>query len=101
MLRCSFCRKSEKEVSRLIAGAKAHICDDCVESSMKILAASPKVELGDGALLSSLPACEAAVDAAREVLQRRVQLLRDRGASWEAIGTALGMSRQSAWERFR
>jgi ATP-dependent protease Clp ATPase subunit len=100
VLRCSFCRKSEKEVSRLIAGAKAHICDDCVESSMRILEASPKAELGDGALLSSLRACDAAVDAAREVLQRRVELLRKNGVSWEAIGKALGVSRQSAWERF-
>jgi len=101
LLRCSFCGKSEKEVARLVAGAKAHICDDCVGSSMKILEASPVPVLADDALLSSLRACDAAVDAAREVLQRRVELLRERGASWDAIGKALGVSRQSAWERFR
>ena len=100
-LRCSFCRKSEKEVARLIAGAKGHICDDCVESSARILDASPRAELADDALLSSLRACDAAVDAAREVLQRRVETLRERGLSWDAIGKALGVSRQSAWERFR
>jgi hypothetical protein len=102
MLRCSFCRTNEKEVLRLIAGAKAHICDDCVASSVRILEASPPAAvLADDALLSSLPACDAAVDAARGVLQARVELLRERGASWEAIGKALGVSRQSAWERFR
>ena len=101
MLRCSFCRKSEKEVSRLIAGAKGHICDDCVESSMKILQASPKARLEQDAILFSLRACDAAVNAARDVLQRRVELLRERGTSWDTIGRALGVSRQSAWERFR
>jgi hypothetical protein len=100
LLRCSFCRKSEKEVARLIAGAKGHICDDCVASSVAILSASPATELAEDALLSSLPACDAAVDAAREVLQRRVRLLRERGVSWDAIGRTLGVSRQSAWERF-
>lgn len=101
LLRCSFCGKSEKEVARLVAGARAMICDDCVQSSSRIIDAAPQVPLGDDALLSSLPACDAAVDAARGVLQARVELLRERGASWEAIGKALGVSRQSAWERFR
>lgn len=100
MLRCSFCRKSEKEVARLIGGARAYICDDCVQSSMKILDATPPATLGDDALLASLGACDAAVDAAREVLQRRVEQLRGRGASWETIGKALSVSRQAAWERF-
>lgn len=30
----------------------------------------------------------------------RVRLARESGASWEQIGAALGMSRQSAWEYF-
>lgn len=30
----------------------------------------------------------------------RVQAARERGASWEEIGAALGMSKQSAWEYF-
>lgn len=30
-----------------------------------------------------------------------VQRMRVAGASWQAIGTALGITRQSAWERFR
>jgi hypothetical protein len=101
LLRCSFCRKSEREVARLLAGARGYICDDCVGSCATILDASPKAELADDALLTSLRACDAAVDAAREVLQRRVEVLRERGTSWDAIGKALGVSRQSAWERFR
>jgi hypothetical protein len=34
------------------------------------------------------------------VLQAQVEALRKRGASWDAIGSALGISRQAAWERF-
>ena len=31
---------------------------------------------------------------------KAVELARDQGASWTDIGTALGISRQAAWERF-
>ena len=101
LLNCSFCGKNEKQVARLLGGSNANICDDCITSSVKILNQSPeKVSLGDEAILQSLSACDAAVDAARDVLQQRVELLRERGTSWEIIGKALGVSRQSAWERF-
>jgi len=33
--------------------------------------------------------------------EKRVQRMRSEGASWQAIGTALGITRQSAWERYR
>lgn len=29
-----------------------------------------------------------------------VRILRERGVSWTRIGTALGISKQAAWERF-
>jgi hypothetical protein len=35
-----------------------------------------------------------------ESLQQWVRRLRGRGVTWIRIGTALGMTRQSAWERF-
>jgi ATP-dependent protease Clp ATPase subunit len=100
-LRCSFCGKSETQVARLLAGAHGHICDDCVDSCAKILVVTPANPLAADSLLASLPACDAAVDAARDVLQRRVDELRTRQVSWEQIGKALGVSRQAAWERFR
>jgi len=37
-LRCSFCGKTQDEVKRLIAGASAYICDECVELCNEILA---------------------------------------------------------------
>ena len=33
--------------------------------------------------------------------EKRVLRMRSDGASWQAIGSALGTTRQSAWERFR
>jgi biotin operon repressor len=42
---------------------------------------------------------EATVAATRTVLQAQIEELR-RNVSWEAIGKALGISRQAAWERF-
>jgi biotin operon repressor len=42
-------------------------------------------------------AAHANVDRA---VRLHVQTLRDRGVTWARIGEALGMTRQSAWERF-
>jgi ATP-dependent Clp protease ATP-binding subunit ClpX len=37
-LHCSFCGKSHEEVSKLIAGPKVHICDECVNICNDLLA---------------------------------------------------------------
>ena len=104
-LRCSFCGKPEEKVARLLAGPKAHICDACVGVCNAILAATPQASGGwetmtDAQLLDALKPSAAAVDGARAVLQSVVDALRARRISWEAIGGALGVSRQAAWERF-
>ena len=36
-LRCSFCRKNETEVAKLVAGPRAYICDACVEVASRIM----------------------------------------------------------------
>jgi ATP-dependent Clp protease ATP-binding subunit ClpX len=51
-------------------------------------------------LLRAMPASAAQVEARRGVLQTQIDLLRDRDVSWAAIGEALGVARQAAWERF-
>lgn len=43
-LHCSFCRKSETEVRKLISGTEAFICDDCVQICNEILAEEFRVE---------------------------------------------------------
>ncbi|CAL4322762.1 ATP-dependent Clp protease ATP-binding subunit ClpX [Buchnera aphidicola] len=36
-LNCSFCKKKQSEVKKIIAGNSAHICDECVDLCYKIL----------------------------------------------------------------
>jgi ATP-dependent Clp protease ATP-binding subunit ClpX len=38
-LACSFCGRSEDEVTNLVAGAHAYICDACVDKCDAIIAA--------------------------------------------------------------
>ena len=44
-LHCSFCGKSQHEVSKLIAGPTVFICDECVTLCMSIVEDSPDVQL--------------------------------------------------------
>jgi hypothetical protein len=105
-LRCSFCRKSETQVDRLLgSGSGRYICECCVAICNEILAATPPPVRGWSAmseddLLSGVKASEASVAALRALQQAQVAALRKRDVSWAAIGAALGMSRQAAWERF-
>jgi ClpX C4-type zinc finger protein len=105
-LYCSFCRKDDATVAKLIGGPGVYICDACVGLCNRILQGKPTPpfpgwdSLGDDALLRTLRPSSVAVDTVREVLQDHVDLLRKRGVSWERIGDALGVSRQAAWERF-
>jgi hypothetical protein len=104
-LKCSFCGKSEKDVARLVGGPGINICDACIGVCNTILEATPAAfsgwdKMSDEQLLGALKTAEATVDAARAVLQAQIDELRKRGITWDAIGTALGTSRQAAWERF-
>jgi ATP-dependent Clp protease ATP-binding subunit ClpX len=38
-LMCSFCGRSEDDVTNLVAGARAYICDACVDKCSTIIAA--------------------------------------------------------------
>jgi ATP-dependent Clp protease ATP-binding subunit ClpX len=107
-LYCSFCFKSQHDVRKLIAGpASIYICDECVALCTKIIAdrpienrSLPIKELPTERLLEQLAPIEATVQGKGSQLQTVVDLLRSRDVSWAQIGQALGISRQSAWERF-
>jgi len=105
-LYCSFCRRDDSVVAKLIAGPGIYICDACIGLCNDILAGRPHTDfpgsetLSDDALLTTLAPSSAAVEAVRMVLQEHIDLLRRRGVSWVRIGEALGISRQAAWERF-
>ena len=80
-LKCSFCGKSDKEVTRLIGGPGVYICDACVGACNRILEATPVDFRGwhamrDDQLLSALKIAEATVDATRVVLQAQIDELK-------------------------
>lgn len=111
--RCSFCLRQADEIEKLIAGPGIYICNQCVQKCMEILdePASPTADdeaaqipswgtMSDAELLSKLPRIASVAAQVEGSLQRWVGEARRRGSSWADIGDALGMSRQSAWERF-
>jgi hypothetical protein len=108
-LYCSFCFKSQHEVRRLIAGpAAVYICDECVGLCNEIDAGPQRgpaktaslKEVPTERLLERLQPIEDTIQGRGNQLQQVVEILRSREVSWAQIGAALGMSRQSAWERF-
>jgi hypothetical protein len=108
-LYCSFCFKSQHEVRKLISGRPAviFICDECVELCNAIIAGGPPPTASPSPdavpterLLERLEAIEETVQGKGNQLRSVVDILRSRRVSWSVIGAALGISRQSAWERF-
>lgn len=107
-LYCSFCFKSQYEVKTLVSGpASIFICDECVELCNEVIAGHPlstkpasPAELPTERLLERLGPIEETVQGKGNQLQTVVDLLRSRRVSWAQIGAALGISRQSAWQRF-
>jgi len=103
---CSFCRKGQHAVDKLIGGPGVCICDACVELCNRILAGKPAAPfpgwdaLSDADVLRTLRPAAAATEAVDKVLREHVALLRRRGVSWERIAAGLGVTRQAAWERF-
>jgi hypothetical protein len=107
-LYCSFCFKSQHQVKELISGpAGIFICDECVDLCNQIIAGRPPnvakpstQELPTERLLERLSPIEETLKGKGNQLQQVVDMLRSREVSWAVIGAALGISRQSAWERF-
>ncbi|MFC9672816.1 MULTISPECIES: ClpX C4-type zinc finger protein [unclassified Streptomyces] len=109
MNRCSFCNRSSDDVDVLVAGAGVYICNDCVALSADIIKNKPAGPKGttpvwegvdDDGLLAHLPRIDAIRHQVDDDLRSWVGEARRRGMSWDRIGEALGMRRQSAWERF-
>jgi ClpX C4-type zinc finger len=114
-LRCSFCGKSQHKVVRLVAGPGVYICNECVDLCNQIMAEElgrsstsqddlPTLKAWDGLsdeeLLAEMVRAHAAHKNVDRGVAQHVAALRARGISWARIGEALGMTRQSAWERF-
>jgi ATP-dependent Clp protease ATP-binding subunit ClpX len=109
-LHCSFCLKSADEVKKLIAGpGNIFICDECVSLCDEYVAGrTPKIDrdqfrienISSDTLLARLKPIELTLQGKSNQLQTVIEELRGREVSWARIGEALGISRQSAWERF-
>jgi ClpX C4-type zinc finger len=106
---CSFCLKPSNEVVKLVAGPGVSICNECVGLCSQIIGSPPSLpprlksweeDLDLSGVLASLPRMAAAGAQVERNLSRFVKRARELGATWAAIGTSLGMTRQSAWERF-
>jgi ATP-dependent Clp protease ATP-binding subunit ClpX len=109
---CSFCLKSPASVAKMIGGPGVFICNECVGLCNDILAVEGQPKPGDDAvatwqqrlsdaeLLAHLPKVAAAAEQVQRHLTAWVRQARERGITWTRIGEALGMTRQSAWERF-
>jgi ClpX C4-type zinc finger len=109
---CSFCLKSPGQVAKMIGGAGVFICNECVGLCNDILALEGEPKPGEDAVtrrlqllsdeevLAHLPKIQAAAAQVQQHLTGWVRQARERGITWTRIGEALGMTRQSAWERF-
>jgi hypothetical protein len=90
---CSFCLEEDHEVERIVAGPGVFICNECVALCEEVMSGAT----GD-AEPASIPYWESMDDDDQPPLW--VKRARDRGVSWSRVGQSLGISRQSAWERF-
>lgn len=108
---CSFCIKPDEAVETLVAGPGVYICNECVGLCQVLIETKPRTSnrprmtaweatetLEDA--LASLPRVAATARQVEDSLYGWVGRARQLGASWASIGAALGMTRQSAWERF-
>ena len=108
---CSFCLKPDTEVKRLVAGPAVYVCDECVDLCCQIINDEPEGPTGPRLLpwertdslevaLANLPNVSRAQAQVEESLLGWVRRARALGATWAQVGDALGITRQSAWERF-
>jgi len=106
---CSFCGAEWSEENRLLGGFGAQICRECIERGHEILdelarsnrtPTPPWDDMSIEELLNFLPNIVRTATQVDQFLHEWVQMLHERGASWQRIGMTLGVSRQAAWERF-
>ncbi len=106
---CSFCQKPTLDVQTMVAGPGVYICNACVALAAELIETKPDVmpklanweeQLSDEDLLATLPRFAAAGAQVEKQLGIWVRKARERAITWTRIGAALGITRQSAWERF-
>jgi ATP-dependent Clp protease ATP-binding subunit ClpX len=103
---CSFCGKTKDQVTKLIAGPGVYICEECIALCNDILTEDATTGLADwdalddDALLERMVQVASPRDRVDAGVGSIVRVLRARDVTWARIGQALGITRQSAWERY-
>ena len=94
---------------KLVAGpGNIFICDVCVGLAQGYMAGrtpdasayEDPAQMPTERLLAQLPSLDATIKGKQTQIQWVVDQLRSRNTSWAEIGSALGVTRQAAWERF-
>lgn len=106
---CSFCARPNTEVGTLVSGPGVFICDGCVSLCAAVIGGKPTSiaqvapwdqEMTLEEVLSRLSPVASAGVQVQQNLTAWVRKARSLRGTWTQIGAALGMTRQSAWERF-
>ena len=94
----------------LIAGPGVYICNECVALCLEVAPSEPdgtrptmpvwESQADVEHVLQNLPRIAAAGAQVELTLTGWVRHARSLGATWARNGESLGMTRQSAWERF-
>ncbi|WP_202805070.1 ClpX C4-type zinc finger protein [Arthrobacter sp. TB 26] len=107
-LMCSFCAGPAGTSRRMVAGPGVAICQACAAAAVELFhsadgapAAAPWERITDDEVLAHLPEIATVASQVEERLSAWVGIARERKISWARIGSSLGMTRQSAWERFQ
>jgi hypothetical protein len=106
---CSFCGKPDTTVERLVAGPGVYICNECVELSAAIVEDAARSTSEESSrrrsqyydrstedILAMLPALVRSADRVERELAGWIHRLRERGADWQTIAGAAGMSVDAA-----
>ncbi len=108
---CSFCKKNNTEVKKLIAGPGVYICDECVTLCDALVAVvttpeeaarqgSDFVGRSAGELLELLPAMAETASEVEADVRRWVERVLAAGGTWNQVAESLGVDVESAQARF-
>lgn len=109
---CSFCGRVGSRDRRLVDGPGISICEHCLGAARDLLDAPEQADgarslgpdwerLSDEELLAQLPKIARLGSQVEGQLRHWVGAARERDISWSRIGAALGITRQTAWQRFK
>jgi len=108
---CTFCKKNDRQVDKLIAGPGVYICNECVALCDQILEQESTREQStdrraqflnrSGAeILATLPGLAGTAAELEADLHRWVRRLRQLGTPWDDIAASLQLNVEEARQRF-